>query len=129
MIFGWSAADGGDGLKRPGRFDQRVAEILDCRVPDLVLIIEGNHDAAAGGEEGPEGGGVPSGGLERLAAPRVVRPAAPRRDRTALRAEVERRKAARDARDIEILEQRRKEQAGEPMLGLKDLDRRLRLGK
>jgi len=53
------------------------------------------------------------------------RPAAPRRDRTTLRAEVERRKAARDARDIEILEQRRKEQAGQPVETIETLRKRL----
>lgn len=56
------------------------------------------------------------------------RPAAPRRDRASLRAEVDRRKAARDARDLEILEQRRKEDDGQPMLGLEDLRKRLGLG-
>ena len=53
------------------------------------------------------------------------RPTAPRRDRTALRAEVERRKAARDARDIEILEKRRKEQAGQPVETIETLRKRL----
>jgi hypothetical protein len=56
------------------------------------------------------------------------RPAAPRRDRAVLRAEVDRRKAARDARDLEILEQRRKEDDGQPMLGIEDLRKRLGLG-
>lgn len=53
------------------------------------------------------------------------RPAAPRRDRSALRAEVERRKAARDARDLEILEQRRREDEGQPRVGIEELRKRL----
>ncbi len=55
------------------------------------------------------------------------RPATPRRDRASLRAEVDRWKAARDARDLEILEARRKEQDGQPMLGIEELRKRLGL--
>ena len=55
------------------------------------------------------------------------RPAPPRRNRVGLRAEVDRRKAARDARDLEVLEARRKEQAGQPVETIEALRKRLGL--
>ena len=54
--------------------------------------------------------------MSSAASPKPIR-----RDRAELRAEVERRKTARDARDVEIAEQRRKEIVGQPKYGLDEL--------
>jgi len=55
----------------------------------------------------------------------AVSPKPFRRDRAELRAEVERRKAARDARDVEIAELCRREQVGQRMYSLDELKKLL----